>query len=53
MHTVGVNPLDHTFRSGHIYMATPQNLPRIGGQTGAGVVAETKSGGFHVGIGCS
>ena len=24
-------------------MATPQNLPRIGGQTGAGAVVETKS----------
>jgi NADPH:quinone reductase-like Zn-dependent oxidoreductase len=49
MHTVGVNPLDNTFRAGHIYMATPQNLPRIGGQTGAGAVVETKSEAFNVG----
>ena len=49
MRTVGVNPLDNTFRSGHIYMATPQNLPRIGGQTGVGVVVETQSQGFAVG----
>jgi NADPH2:quinone reductase len=49
MHTVGVNPLDNTFRSGHMYMSTPQNLPRIGGQTGVGVVAETKSNSFAVG----
>src|SRR6516165_11092322 len=47
--TVGVNPLDNTFRSGHIYLATPQNLPRIGGQTGAGAVVETKSEAFKVG----
>jgi len=43
MRKTGVNPLDNTFRSGHIYMSTPQNLPRVGGQTGVGVVAETKS----------
>src|SRR5262245_17575107 len=43
MRTVGVNPLDNTFRSGHIYLATPENLPRIGGQTGVGVVVETRS----------
>ena len=43
MRKAGVNPLDNTFRSGHIYMSTPQNLPRVGGQTGVGVVAETKS----------
>jgi NADPH2:quinone reductase len=49
MRTVGVNPLDNTFRSGHIYLATPQNLPRIGGQTGAGAVVETKSEAFKVG----
>src|SRR6516165_8453058 len=49
MRTVGVNPLDNTFRSGHIYMSTPQNLPRVGGQTGVGVVAETKSHDFLVG----
>lgn len=49
MRTVGINPLDNTFRSGHIYLATPQNLPRIGGQTGAGVVAETKSDAFKAG----
>ena len=49
MRTVGVNPLDNTFRSGHIYLATPQNLPRIGGQTGAGAVVETRSEAFNVG----
>jgi NADPH:quinone reductase-like Zn-dependent oxidoreductase len=49
MHTVGVNPLDNTFRAGHIYLATPHNLPRIGGQTGAGTVVETKSAAFKVG----
>src|SRR6516162_4229670 len=49
MRTVGVNPLYNTFRSGHIYLATPQNLPRIGGQTGAGAVVETKSEAFKVG----
>src|ERR1700719_2862951 len=49
MHTVGINPLDNTFRSGHHYAATPQNLPRIGGQTGAGAVVETKSEAFSVG----
>jgi NADPH:quinone reductase-like Zn-dependent oxidoreductase len=49
MRTVGVNPLDNTFRSGHIYLATPQNLPRIGGQTGAGAAVETKSEAFKVG----
>ena len=49
MRTVGVNPLDNTFRSGRIYLATPQNLPRIGGQTGAGAVVETKSEAFKVG----
>jgi hypothetical protein len=35
MHTVGINPLDNTFRSGHHYAATPENLPRVGGQMGA------------------
>jgi hypothetical protein len=30
MRTVGINPLDNTFRSGHIYLATPENLPRVG-----------------------
>ena len=41
MHTVGINPLDNTFRSGHHYAAAPQNLPRIGGQTGTGAVVAT------------
>ena len=27
MRTVGINPLDNTFRSGHFYGATPENLP--------------------------
>jgi NADPH:quinone reductase len=49
MRTVGINPLDNTFRAGHIYLATPQNLPRIGGQTGAGAVVETKSDAFNIG----
>src|ERR1700676_2184228 len=49
MRTVGVNPLDNTFRGGHIYLATPQNLPRIGGQTGVGVVVETRSDAFQPG----
>ena len=49
MRRVGVNPLDNTFRAGHIYMSTPQNLPRVGGQTGVGVVVETKSQDFTIG----
>src|ERR1700752_2228376 len=49
MRTVGINPLDNTFRSGHYYGATPENLPRIGGQTGAGAVVATKSDAFKVG----
>jgi len=44
MSAVGINPLDNTFRSGHIYLSTPQNLPRVGGQTGVGVVVETSAG---------
>jgi hypothetical protein len=27
MSTVGINPLDNTFRSGHIYLATPPMCP--------------------------
>jgi len=49
MRAVGVNPLDNTFRSGHIYISTPENLPRIGGQSGVGVVVETRSSDFRVG----
>ncbi len=49
MRAVGVNPLDNTFRSGHIFFAQPQNLPRVGGQSGAGVVAESKSDAFKAG----
>ncbi|MDR6635431.1 NADPH:quinone reductase-like Zn-dependent oxidoreductase [Phyllobacterium sp. 1468] len=49
MMAFGINPLDNTFRSGHFYAATPENLPRIGGQTGAGIVAESKSAEFAVG----
>src|ERR1700736_2734274 len=49
MHTVGINPLDNTFRSGHHYAATPENLPRVGGQMGAGILVETKSPSFKVG----
>jgi NADPH:quinone reductase len=49
MKAFGINPLDNTFRSGHFYAATPENLPRIGGQTGVGIVAESKSANFAVG----
>src|SRR5262249_37834554 len=49
MRTVGINPLDNTFRSGHFYGATPENLPRIGGQTGAGAVVASKSEAFNGG----
>jgi NADPH:quinone reductase-like Zn-dependent oxidoreductase len=49
MRAVGINPLDNTFRSGHIYLSKPENLPRIGGQTGAGVVVETRSADFKTG----
>src|SRR6476619_7529421 len=49
MRTVGINPLDNTFRSGRHYAATPENLPRVGGQMGAGAVVDTKSHSFKVG----
>src|SRR6266478_3968736 len=49
MRAVGINPLDNTFRSGHHYAATPENLPRVGGQMGAGIVLDTKSPSFKVG----
>lgn len=49
MRVVGVNPLDDTFRSGKIYFATPENLPRVGGQTGVGVVIESKVAGYAPG----
>src|SRR6201988_2846356 len=49
MQTVGINPLDNSFRSGRHYAATPENLPRVGGQMGAGIVVETKSPSFKVG----
>src|SRR5215831_11055011 len=49
MRAGGINPLDNTFRSGHIYLSKPENLPRIGGQTGAGVVVETRSADFKTG----
>jgi NADPH:quinone reductase-like Zn-dependent oxidoreductase len=49
MRAVGINPLDNTFRSGHIFFSLPQNLPRIGGQSGAGVVAESNSDAFKAG----
>lgn len=45
----GVNPLDNTFRSGHFLASTPQNLPRIGGQTGVGVVVRSTSPKFPAG----
>ncbi|MFC6646530.1 zinc-binding alcohol dehydrogenase family protein [Granulicella cerasi] len=49
MEFAGVNPLDNTFRSGHFPASTPQNLPRIGGQTGVGVVARSSYPTFPVG----
>jgi NADPH2:quinone reductase len=49
MRAVGVNPLDNTFRSGHIYLSTPPNLPRIGGQTVVGVVVESRNADFKAG----
>jgi NADPH:quinone reductase-like Zn-dependent oxidoreductase len=49
MRTVGINPLDNTFRSGHHYAATAENLPRVGGQMGAGIVMESKSPDFSAG----
>ena len=45
LRTVGINPLDNTFRSGHFYAANADNLPRIGG------LVETKSlGGWRPGV---
>jgi NADPH:quinone reductase-like Zn-dependent oxidoreductase len=41
MRTVGVNPLDDTMRAGQIFFATPEALPRVGGQTGMGVVVHS------------
>jgi NADPH:quinone reductase len=49
MRTVGINPLDNTFRSGHHFAATVENLPRVGGQMGAGVVTESRSPKFKAG----
>ena len=49
MRAVGINPLDDTFRSGHIFLATPENLPRIGGQTGVGVVEQSTVDEFKAG----
>ncbi len=49
MRTVGIIPLDNTFRSGHHYAATPENLPRVGGQMGAGVVVDPRSSDFKPG----
>jgi len=49
MRTVGVNPLDDTFRAGHIFFATPENLPRVGGQTGVGIVVESTVKDFNPG----
>ena len=39
---VAMRTLDNTFRSGHFYGATPENLPRIGGQTGAGAATNSR-----------
>ncbi len=49
MRSFGINPLDNTFRSGEFYAATPENLPRVGGQTGVGVVVESHSPEFALG----
>src|SRR5260370_34423797 len=49
MHPVGLHPLDNTFRSGHHYAATPENLPRVGGQMGAAPAVETKNPRFNAG----
>jgi NADPH2:quinone reductase len=49
MRTVAVSPRDNTFRSGHHPAAIASNLPRIGGESGVGVVLETKSPSFAVG----
>jgi len=49
MRTAGINPLDNTFRSGRLFASTPQNLPRVGGQMGAGVVVESRSPNFKAG----
>jgi NADPH:quinone reductase-like Zn-dependent oxidoreductase len=49
MRAVGINPLDDTFRSGQIFLATPENLPRIGGQTGVGVIEDSAVDDFKVG----
>jgi NADPH2:quinone reductase len=49
MRTVGINPLDDTLRAGRIFFATPENLPRVGGQTGVGVVVESTVGEFKPG----
>src|ERR1700749_5159038 len=49
MRMVGVNPLDNTFRSGKIFFAKPENLPRIGGHTGVGGVVEATVPAFSPG----
>ncbi|NVN09637.1 quinone oxidoreductase family protein [Nguyenibacter vanlangensis] len=49
MRTVGINPLDNTFRSGDFYAAIADNLPRIGGQTGVGLVRESTDPSFSPG----
>src|SRR5258708_25833496 len=46
MRTVGVNPLDNTFPARHHPAANAHNLPRIGGQTGVGVVVEKGQSSF-------
>lgn len=49
MRTVGINPLDNTFRSGRHPAANARNLPRVGGQNGVGIVVEAKTPLFKVG----
>jgi NADPH2:quinone reductase len=49
MRTVGINPLDNTFRSGKHPAANDSNLSRIGGQSGVGEVVETRTDAYRLG----
>src|SRR5262249_8632208 len=49
MRTVGINPLDNTFRWGHFNGATTETLLRSGGQPGGGAVVASKGDAFNVG----
>jgi NADPH2:quinone reductase len=48
MRTVGCHPLDNTFRSTKHPAATAENRPRVVGQSGVGIVAETNSSLFSI-----